>query len=48
MTIGKEFPELSAIVPPRRRAGWNEDSRVNVFDAASLALHALDLAHIGR
>jgi hypothetical protein len=48
MTIGTQFPELSAIVPSARRAGWNEDSRVNVFDAASLALHALDLARIGR
>jgi hypothetical protein len=32
------YPELSAVVPPRRRPGANEDPRVNIFDAASLVL----------
>lgn len=45
--IGLRFPELSTIVPPPRRASRNEDSRVNVFDAASLVLHVLDPAVVG-
>ena len=46
-SIALRFPELSAIVPPPRTASRNEDSRVNVFDAASLALHFLQLAVLG-
>jgi hypothetical protein len=37
--VATRFSELSAIVPPRRKPGWNEDPRVNIFDAASLVLH---------
>lgn len=46
--IGDRFPQLAAIVPPPRRIGRHEDSRVNVFDAASLALHVFDRARIAR
>lgn len=34
--IALRYPELSSVVPPPRRAGANEDPRVNIFDAASL------------
>lgn len=36
--IAARHPELSSIVPPSRKAGANEDPRVNIFDAASLVL----------
>lgn len=36
--IAAGYPELSSVVPPPRRAGANEDPRVNIFDAASLVL----------
>lgn len=38
--IARRFPELAAVVPPARKRGANEDPRANIFDAASLALHA--------
>jgi hypothetical protein len=38
--IGEIFPELAAYVPPPRKISATEDGRVNLFDAASLALHA--------
>jgi hypothetical protein len=37
--IATRFGHLAGIVPPTRKTGWNEDSRVNIFDAASLVLH---------
>lgn len=40
--IGERFPELASLVPKERKPGDTEDPRVNIFDAASLALHALD------
>lgn len=36
--IAARYPELSSVVPPRRKPGANEDPRVNIFDAASLVL----------
>lgn len=36
--IAARHPELSSVVPPRRKRGANEDPRVNLFDAASLVL----------
>jgi hypothetical protein len=36
--IASRLGELSAVVPPARKTGANEDPRVNVFDAASLVL----------
>lgn len=44
--IALRYPELSSVVPPRRRAGANEDPRVNIFDAASLAIHACERADV--
>lgn len=40
--IALRYPELSSVVPPPRRAGANEDPRVNIFDAASLVLACED------
>jgi len=40
--IAERFPELSPIVPAKRKAGYTEDPRANIFDAASLALHAFN------
>jgi len=37
--IGDYFPEIAHLVPPKRKTGWNETDRVNIFDAASLVLH---------
>jgi len=37
--IGELLPEIAHLVPPKRKSGWNETDRVNVFDAASLVLH---------
>jgi len=39
-TIAEEFRDLQPLVPPRRRAGHNEHPHANIFDAASLAIHA--------
>lgn len=40
--IAERLPDLVPFVPPPRKVGHNEDARVNLFDAASLALHAFD------
>jgi hypothetical protein len=37
--IGELLPELEHLVPPKRKTGWNEADRVNIFDAASLVLY---------
>ncbi|MCU1231003.1 MAG: hypothetical protein JWO97_3887 [Acidobacteria bacterium] len=37
--IARDFDELAPYVPPRRKISQTEDRRVNLFDAASLALH---------
>jgi hypothetical protein len=37
--IAEMLPELAHLVPPKRKTGWNEAERVNLFDAASLVLH---------
>ncbi len=45
--IAARYPELSAVVPPPRKRGANEDPRVNIFDAASLVLtHESDPAEL--
>lgn len=41
-TITARFPELTRRLPPRRRPWMSEDERINIFDAAALALAALD------
>jgi hypothetical protein len=38
--IAEELPELGPYVPPRRKTWMSEHPHVNLFDAASLALHA--------
>lgn len=38
--IAARIPELAPYVPPKRKISRSEDERVNLFDAASLALHA--------
>jgi hypothetical protein len=38
--IAERFPELETVVPPPRKVYRSEDSRVQLFDAASLVLHA--------
>lgn len=38
--IAEYLPELAPQVPPKRKISRTEDGRVNLFDAASLALHA--------
>jgi hypothetical protein len=40
--IAARFPELTWIVPAQRKPGHTEDPRVNIFDAASLALYACE------
>jgi hypothetical protein len=40
--IAARFPELVVVLPPRRKRGANEDPRTNIFDAASLAIHAYE------
>ena len=37
--IAEVLPDLAHLVPPKRKTGWNEVERVNLFDAASLVLH---------
>lgn len=44
--IARRFTELAAVVPPRRKTSANEDPRSNVFDAASLAIHAFDASRV--
>ena len=36
--IAREFPELEPRLPPVRRIWMSEDSRMNIFDAAALAM----------
>jgi hypothetical protein len=43
--IASELPELSPFVPPRRTIWRSENPRVNLFDAASLALYACRTPH---
>lgn len=38
--IAQTLPELQPSIPPRRKISQTETERVNLFDAASLALHA--------
>lgn len=40
--IAERLPGLAPFVPPRRKYPASEDARVNLFDAASLALTLLD------
>lgn len=40
--IARRVPDLEPFVPAKRKFPANEDPRVNLFDAASLALHLLD------
>jgi len=45
--IGNSLPELLPLVPPVRKTWMSEHPHVNVFDAASLAVHAFgDESHI--
>jgi hypothetical protein len=37
--IAEVLPELAHLVPPKRKTGWNEADRVNIFDAVSLVLY---------
>lgn len=37
--IAELLPELAHLVPPKRKPGWNEAERVNIFDATTLVLH---------
>lgn len=46
--IANDFPELRSHVPPHRKNSMNEDSRVNIFDALSLLLHAFPARIIVR
>jgi hypothetical protein len=38
--LATDFPELAALVPPRRRSWMSEHPNVNVFDALTLLLRA--------
>jgi hypothetical protein len=40
--IAGAFVEMGGVVPPKRKTSSNEDPRVNLFDAASLAIYACD------
>jgi hypothetical protein len=37
-SIAREFPELEPRLPPVRKFWMNEDSRMNIFDAAALGM----------
>jgi RNase H-fold protein (predicted Holliday junction resolvase) len=36
--IGQQFPELEALVPPVRKPWMDQDARMSIFDALTLAL----------
>ena len=40
--IAREFPELEPRLPPVRRIWMSEDARMNIFDAAALAMTFFD------
>ena len=44
--IAGRFPELSALVPAKRKPWKTEEWRANIFDAASLALHAVENSRV--
>jgi len=45
--IAERFADLAMVLPPPRKIYRSEDARVQIFDAASLVLHAFDPARLG-
>jgi len=41
-TLAREFPELGPRLPPLRKIWMSEDARMNIFDAAALAMTFFD------